>query len=170
MSLIKAIKHEVKKGFSKSKFQERGFLLPSEMIEVKGHSICTVKDTLAMQSIGGVVASAVRYGFGKVVLIDDTFDELPENTREFVLLHEVCHLLNGHDEDLIERIKCIRKGEVYPNEIEADKYAADILGTDIAIESLKNIRAICVVKLGRKSLVTKEFDLRMKALKGGVQQ
>ena len=89
-----------------------------------------------------------------------------------ILLHELGHFYHQHylrdlsDEDAF-RWDCVELGEVDPNELEADRFAAFYLGVEKTIEGLQCLQErICrdFVNDDRVRIATKELQLRIRAL------
>ena len=77
-----------------------------------------------------------------LVLHDSGFKKLPENVQNFLMLHEVGHALKGHidDMDAQEAKKIMIKrafGMIQQMEVEADAYAALVIGVDEAKEAIR---------------------------------
>lgn len=98
-----------------------------------------------LHSRGIVLAAAVAMDFNgirkHVILHDSAFDKVPNYVKKFFVAHEAGHAINGDldniDEDLAKKLILQRAFGILPKmEIEADRYAASIMGKDIAKKSL----------------------------------
>jgi hypothetical protein len=63
--------------------------------------------------------------------------KLPVNIKEAIIAHEIGHLVLSHASDMSvaekimhERFECVRNGQVHQSELDADAYAASIVGVD----------------------------------------
>lgn len=92
--------------------------------------------------LGGAVAMA---GFTedkkKVLMYDDYFLGLNEETRRFVLLHEMAHIINGDLDGIVagKQTGLIRNDRI---EFAADAFAANVVGEKAAIHALMDITAV----------------------------
>lgn len=73
-----------------------------------------------------------------LILYDESFEKAPDKVKEFAIYHEVGHVFNEDLEESGVKIKhenWLRNvGKLPQCEIEADKYATDMLGEDYARE------------------------------------
>ena len=93
---------------------------------------------------------AVFDNIGPMITLDSiSFEKLYAKGNKddlFILFHEVGHYMCGHfesplseEEVAMERVKCILSGEVWHEELEADRYAARMIGIQPAIDGLKQM-------------------------------
>lgn len=96
--------------------------------------------------LGGIVGMASVTGEKELVLMyDDHFLGLDEETRKFVLLHEMGHVINGHLDDIIndKKVGLVRSDKI---EFEADLYAANVVGTKVAVRALMDIASVVMAQ------------------------
>lgn len=98
-----------------------------------------------LHSRGMALAAAVALDFNGVikyaVLHDSAFDKLPDYVKKFFVTHELGHAINGDldkiDDALAKKLIIQRTLGILPKiEILADRYAASVVGKDIAKKSL----------------------------------
>ena len=100
----------------------------------------------------------------EIIRVNQQFMNLDENTQKFILYHELGHIHYGHnkqDQETNERNKRKRKlyfrfGLVPKEEIQADLYAAKMIGKENALKALQKSLEI---------LRTKEFKTRKLIMK-----
>lgn len=73
-----------------------------------------------------------------LIVTDDGFAKLPRTVRLFLLSHEVGHVLNGDLEKETVALKTYSRafGVLPKMEVEADRYAASVVGLDAAKRSI----------------------------------
>lgn len=100
------------------------------------------------------------------IFVDDKFMSLDDNTKQFIIYHEIGHEVYKHLEN-ISKFDTFKRGipvinkSVVNKEFEADNYAASIMGTDNVIEALKVLKSFSCV--GHR-----EINKRIKRLDGGL--
>ena len=80
---------------------------------------------------------------GKNVYVNGIFTNLSRDTQKAVLSHEAGHVLCSHKGSMFEsfkRVWYILKGDVMEKELEADTYAAAVVGRTTMIKALKEIK------------------------------
>ena len=97
----------------------------------------------------------------KVILIDDHFKELSADTQNFIIDHEIGHLILAHRGNVIKRI--IGSNESILKEIEADAYASDKNGKLKAMRSIREIYQM--LPIDSRIACVKEWKMRYKAIK-----
>lgn len=117
---------------------------------------------------GASIAVAAKLTDGRIsIVVDDEFYALPEQVQRFVFFHEKGHLELDHLEQpgngTKRRVEAFKKGSVCPNELEADAYAAEIVGTDHAVAALFYLESYYKKQMG-KCMTTVEFRRRAVAL------
>lgn len=120
-----------------------------------------------MHSRGIVLAAAVALNFNGVkkyaVLHDSYFDNLPEYVKRFFIAHEVGHAANGDLEITeSESIKNVIKrviGILPKMEVEADRYAASIIGKDVVKKAIKFMVMKTNLPLNSKIELVKRYFL-----------
>ena len=97
-----------------------------------------------LHSRGMILAAAVAMDFNgirkNVILHDSAFDKVPNYVKKFFVAHEAGHAINGDldniDDALAKKLVLQRALGILPKmEIKADRYAASIVGKDIAKKS-----------------------------------
>lgn len=117
---------------------------------------------LVTNAIGSI---ASIYPTGDVI-VDNTFRLLCPATQRAILAHELGHIKLGHKANIFypfKRMAYIFAGKVLEMELEADVYAASIVGNKIMIETLEYLKYF----IG--PIDKKEIDLRIKALRKEVR-
>lgn len=122
---------------------------------------------LHLSTIG--LATKNLFGIGQII-VDDKFLEMSEWAQMFVLAHELGHIHNGHlDEEKnffkAQFLRGVRtmQNKVDINELQADTFAALIVGPEKAIAALTELNKIA----GEYSLSgsNKEAKLRIQEIK-----
>lgn len=138
-------------------------------LKVEADKVITIDDTemsilynpylqLLTGSLGGV--AVVLNGTTEVV-IDDNYRNMSEKTQYAILCHELGHYKLGHKPGATywrDRRKALKNNEVLPMELEADLYAANIIGPYNMINALQELGTI-------KGISKKELRLRIKYIK-----
>jgi hypothetical protein len=117
-------------------------------------------------------------GSKPIIMVTREFLSLDRDQREVLVWHEVGHVHHEHlhihrgktrAEFSRYRKGMIQRGKVIPEEIEADRFAADRVGASRVCKSLKKLLAsrISGEPSGLKSLGAAELQLRIAALEGG---
>ena len=115
----------------------------------------------------GSIAVAIKSQLGYSIIVDDTFVDLTQPTKEFVLCHELGHIELGHCEKpnpcySQKRLLEILKGGVLKQELDADKFAAYNTSEQQAVYALDELSKKV------KGLSRKEIENRIKFIaKGG---
>lgn len=113
---------------------------------------------VAMNTLGSI---AVVTSTGDV-FVDNTFKRLSDNAQSFVLHHEMGHVTlkhNGGPAYQLNRLMKVLSNHVLDIELEADKWAMDHVGKDIAIQGLKEMRSLTIDPISRR-----EITFRINAL------
>lgn len=95
------------------------------------------------------------------VYVDDNYRRLSNETQKAVLAHELGHYKLNHKAGntyAIDRALAIFRNQVLPMELEADEYAASIVGTHSMIKALIELSSI-------KGISKREIKLRIKNLR-----
>lgn len=113
------------------------------------------------------IAAGDLYG-NENIYVDDEFFKLPEKVQIFIYEHERGHIESGHlkaanAESMQERMKNFKKGIVSQIELEADAYAASVIGKDHAVAALFYLESHLRKQLG-KSPATEEMRRRAEHL------
>ena len=96
------------------------------------------------------------------VIVDWVFDRLSADTQEFFLQHEIGHLKCGH---LMQRDDSEKTKRSFSEELEADEYAASVIGAQQAVTALQQ-SGIYLRRLAFVRWDPTEFQLRIRVLQG----
>ena len=100
------------------------------------------------------------------IYVNSDFMKLPENTRNFILYHELGHIYHGHNKvcyNINRRLHLKRKwysrlGLVVKEEIQADLYAVKRLGKEKALDAITDtIKLLKSKELKTRRLIIKLF-------------
>ena len=124
-----------------------------------------IRNDLALSINGMVIAGMFEPKFESmekrtpVIIVDDDFYEFSEETRSFIIGHELGHWFyhQHRAEENIEAGEYIRHIE---DEFEADSYAAEQIGVEAAIQGLKDLKEA----LDYNEDAVKELELRIETL------
>lgn len=112
---------------------------------------------------GGIQCCGIlNSSYGKFIVCDKVFAKLDSITQQVLVAHELGHAQLGHRPDrtdALKRIMEVMKGNVSEMELEADAYAADILGNRITIMALKDLKKHVGGYMSKR-----EIDFRIKVL------
>jgi Zn-dependent protease with chaperone function len=111
------------------------------VIDIKGHTV--YHDSITVMGLGCQIAAAVilKDG-GKIIVVDDEFLKLSEKTQLALIYHELGHFEYNHRESSFVRSVKMCLGFVSQNEIDADAYAAEIIGNVEMIDALTELHSI----------------------------
>lgn len=99
-----------------------------------------------------------------MIVVDSDFLKLDENVRNYLLYHEIGHIKNNHlnmTKEKAKRTILLRRLGILPKmEIEADCYAASVIGKSNTINALKTLmrnnnkrsRLVSKMELFRRSI------------------
>jgi hypothetical protein len=132
------------------------------VIETNGLSIPVYLDPLRLKSIGARFAFAAKVNDQYVIFTDELYVEAPQEVREFVLNHELGHILNGHVEkyNVWKMLKRVLIGLVTIDkmEIEADHYAIEQMSASRVVSSLTYINnRLSTSEINRRIALVNEF-------------
>ena len=139
------------------------FIKPEE-ITPEGYVIR--HNTLGLMSNGISVAGCtiVKIGFRPVpfIMTDALFDTMTEETKRFIINHELGHF-HCHKNKLLGIEESNERNDEM--EFEADEYSANIIGIENAIKALKEIKeTLDILGFGKARDCTDEFDRRIENL------
>ena len=139
------------------------FIKPEE-ITPEGYVIR--HNTLRLMSNGISVAGCtiVKIGFRPVpfIMTDALFDTMTEETKRFIINHELGHF-HCHKNKLLGIEESNERNDEM--EFEADEYSANIIGIENAIKALKEIKeTLDILGFGKARDCTDEFDRRIENL------
>lgn len=109
-----------------------------------------------MHVLGALYGCALYTGVRHQIIVDDYYMNSSDNLKQFILNHECGHILHkDYSKDflktLITQLRAIANGTIqdiaqntdslrmWEKEVEADKHAADTIGTNNAIVALKEL-------------------------------
>jgi len=135
-------------GFSVALFVERAERKPELNIckELRGveynyNPKLADKEALGLAFITGMGGLSFLGGmFAPRIYVGSRFMKLTEDTQVFVLQHELGHISASTPDTDTGRFLCVIKGGVSKAELEADAFAARIVGTEIAVAALRELR------------------------------
>ena len=125
--------------YNKEKFEDLEKIIFKESlseIEPIAHieNVPIIKNNYIMKLTGTIFAVTLLNNKGEYyIIVDSLFDELSNETKQFVLAHELAHKHLKH----LEQMSGSGFLSNIDNEIEADKFAAELLIDDELIEEYK---------------------------------
>lgn len=134
--------------------------------EINNEGYIIRKGTLALSMSGVAIAGMTVVDFTDIghvpcIIYDDRFNMMSESTRKFIIYHELGHFHLQKD--------ILLQGVVGRNldlECEADRFAANVVGNDIAIKALEEIKEMVdITSFGKEKFGMDEIDKRIKYLK-----
>lgn len=134
---------------------------PDETVTVKDDTLNVSYNPymqVVLRSMGGI---ACVINNTNEVYVDNRFRQMSKSTQYGILCHEMGHRHHGHVAEkgyAIKRLLHIMRGEVLKMELEADNYAASVIGINEMIEALQEM---CTYVHG---FSRKEVKLRIKQL------
>ena len=139
----------------------------AEVLVIGGHTVKVDKYGFMKSAHAAVAMVAEMKDTGKYqIFVDESFLSLDKDVQLAILAHEDGHIKLGHLENVgalnaykraIESLKGAQKIE-----LEADAYAATVVGVDSMIKALEALMALDI------PLNKREIDYRIKTLKGEV--
>lgn len=136
--------------FNENEINAEGYILRKNTMGLAASNI----------SIAGI--QLIQFGINYVpcVLVDDLYYKMSKETQDFIIQHELGHftyhqnqLLGGYERN--DRM-----------EQEADEYAAQIVGYEVTIKALEEIKDILdLMSFGKKNLSITEIDKRIEYIK-----
>lgn len=123
-------------------------------------------NTMVLMSNGISVAGCtiVKIGFRPVpyIMTDAIFDRMTEETKRFIINHELGHF-HCHRNKLLGIEESDERTDIM--EFEADEYSANIIGIENAIKALEEIKeTLDILGFGKAKECTNEFDRRIENL------
>lgn len=161
-SAVESIKAAVRIAKGESRFR----------IATIGHRNVVVQ-TDAVLAAGSAYGVASRNGLGyPTIFVEEALLYADINVQKFIVAHEEGHLeLHMEGGSAIKHLISNQSrpykalfGAVDKRELEADLYAAKLVGVDVAIRGLEGLRAAAIERLG-KGMHIKEVNNRIKALR-----
>ena len=139
--------------FTKEKINEMGYITIkcSELISCYGFAVSALL-LLDLQDVDCYVPA---------ILVDSNFDELTFDSKRFMVAHEL-----GHYEKHSEKVVNPDYVRDINDEYEADEYAAEMIGYELAIKGLEDVKHILdEMSCGTNVLGMAEVDLRIENLR-----
>ena len=104
------------------------------------------KDYNVYNNSAAILANKARFALvnpeNSVIFCDTEFMNMSETAKKFIIEHENGHIINHHvvkKDYWLKRKLCIFGGKVLPIELEADEYAASVIGKEAARIGLKEM-------------------------------
>ena len=139
------------------------FIRPEE-ITPEGYVLRRNTIGLMINGIGIAGCMIVKIGFRPVpyILTDAMFDRMTEETKRFIINHELGHF-HCHKNKLLGIEESNERNDIM--EFEADEYSANVVGIENAINALKEIKeTMDILGFGKAKKCTDEFDRRIENL------
>ena len=153
----------------KAKEENNASLIPYENLE-PFNGMPVIKSEMALASMGVVAVVVIRDIFGDhTIYVDDFFDELSDNAKEFAMWHEVGHTKDpdieviGFAAQQWNRILQSWKGEIVREEVFADDYAVAQIGVERSVHALNELLALLHLISG----CAHEVKLRLDRIQAG---
>lgn len=97
-------------------------------------------DSITVLGLGCQIASAMTMPDGReIIIVDDSFLTMSKETQIAIVCHELGHFHYKHKERPFIRSLKMTFGIVSQNEIEADAYAANVIGVNNMIRALHEL-------------------------------
>lgn len=145
---------------------QQSFFIKEETVLYNNRIITRSSDLLAANGLS-LAAAVLKLDGQPMVVVDDDFYALPKGVQDFAFHHEVGHIKLGHLKHGVQMMKQRKKdfkaGRVQKEELEADRYAADQVGTDAAVAALFYLESHFRQLVGT-CITTKELRRRAEAL------
>jgi len=98
------------------------------------------------------------------VRANDAWSKLPKHLKEATVAHEIGHREMGHasvpQDNPFYRTGFILQGKVNPRELEADRYACKLVGTENYVKSLRELRETMAMNPSTPATALRELELR----------
>lgn len=104
--------------------------------EINGYQIIHCNDVI--WGTNSRIACAGSFAYTDCIYVDDFYFMFPDYVQEFILYHELGHIVNKHTDSVLDiRIHNLRRlFRVDELEIEADAYAVKYLGKEKSLKAL----------------------------------
>lgn len=114
-----------------------------KQFRLNGIPVELIKDGSMMKVSGVMFSSVVRERYRYVIAVDDHFDKVSSATQQFLIQHEIGHIICKHVAKYSYLNQLYRLAmsliSVDEKELEADNYAADTVGINNAIRALEEL-------------------------------
>jgi Zn-dependent protease with chaperone function len=122
------------------------------ILTIQGFQV--IHDNTLMLAMNIHVAGAAMMTNGKrIILVDDSFLTLSEQTQLFILHHEMGHHAHQHKEKRMVRVIQGLLGLVSRNEQQADAYAVFMVGKQAALSALGEIQQLMPTNMEIRSRI-----------------
>jgi len=110
------------------------------IITVAGQQVYYSQSTMTRinRKLAVVILRAFPFN-DRVIVVDTEFMKMSDEAQEFIVMHELGHIVHEHVENTLVRQVCVWLGLVYKNERQADDFAVMTLGADKALIGLQEI-------------------------------
>lgn len=144
--------------------------------DIKGlgyRSIPLICDNSSIEQFGLSHVSTTWTREGPMIIFHDSLMHLPQEIIDVIIWHEVGHIhlehplkarTRGHAELIKERIDFVRRGEVVPDEIEADAFAVKMVGEGPVLRYLLFSYKARIKEVDIKDFGLREFKMRMQRI------
>lgn len=133
---------------------EKDNMIDSIVVDKKKVNIYHIKNMYML----GIMFGGVLYNGIHRIMVDDNYMNASNNLKQFIISHECGHIANKHYSKgyiklLMGQLKAIANGTIgtaadntmalrmWEKEIEADRYAASVIGASNAIDALRELYA-----------------------------
>ena len=133
-----------------------------------------IKSTKAVSKCKMIISTVTKDGEGRhIMLYDDLYEGLTDNTQNFFTQYEIGHLVLKHldkentevgsEDNVPYTIKDVYKHRCIDDVFAADAYATEKVGKDSAIKALKEVRNLQIQALNFRAV--RELNSRIKEVK-----
>jgi hypothetical protein len=123
----------------------------------KGYDVLEIQGFLRNVFIGINAYAAINYNGNAIILTTKAVHDIPANMKQFLLNHEVGHIENNHSIKILKDLEDVTVKSIDTRnlnyEVEADAYAVNKVGKDIAISTLQ-----WLIKKISSGIIIKFFD------------
>lgn len=132
------------------------------VLKYNEYEIPVVLKSRFLMSCGFMFSCATRLADSStIIVVDKYFMELPEECKDFLLFHELGHIINGDtnltETEAVKEFNNRTQGILSEREIKADKFASERI-------TYKKAKKVLKYLVKNYSLAEKEMKLRIKAL------
>ncbi|MCX7610424.1 MAG: hypothetical protein N2043_02400 [Ignavibacterium sp.] len=102
--------------------------------------------------VGNLFGMAMKPKGNPFIVIDDSFNLVNERAKRFIIQHEIGHVVSEHFERIgehatardvaLQRIEKLELGGICEMELEADAYAASVLGKEFVFGALTDLEVV----------------------------
>ena len=127
----------------------------TEEVKVGDETLHCVFNPYFLLFIGRLGCSAIVFPENKLVVYDNTFRKLSQESKIAILAHELGHIKKNHKAGIsymLKRKAYVLIDKIMPMELEADRYAVSIVGKERFIEALTSVSTGKEVRLRVKAI------------------